>query len=85
MKHLICHLQSPLLLNTVVLHFSFSILSHNIHQESQNSKNVGMFSNSLIMYEEKTKEITTVKDAWISNPYYDKIRLTFALNFSKNY
>ena len=37
------------------------------------------------MYEEKTKEITTVKDAWISNPYYDKIRLTFALNFSKNY
>ena len=41
-------------------------------------KNKGLsnnFSNSLIIHEEKTKEITTVK----------KIRRSFALIFSKNY
>ena len=37
----------------------------------------------LIIYEEKTKEITTVKDVWICDPNYHKIRWTFALNFSK--
>ena len=43
------------------------------------------FSNSLIVHEEKTKEIITVKEIWICNPNYHKIRWTFALNFSKSY
>ena len=37
----------------------------------------------LIIYEEKTKEITTVKEVGICDPNYHKIRWTFALNFSK--
>ena len=32
------------------------------------------FSNSLIIHEEKTKEITTVKEAWICDPNYHKIQ-----------
>ena len=32
------------------------------------------FSNSLITHEEKTKEITTVKEVWIRDPNYHKIR-----------
>ena len=32
------------------------------------------FSNSLIIHEEKTKEITTVKEVWICDPNYHKIR-----------
>jgi len=43
------------------------------------------FSNSLIIHEEKTKEITTVKEVWICDPNYHKIQWTFALIFSKNY
>ena len=35
----------------------------------------------LIIHEEKTKEIATVKEDWIYDPHYHKIRLTFALNF----
>ena len=44
-----------------------------------------IFSNSLIIHGEKTKEITTVKEVWICDPNYHKIRRTFALIFSKNY
>jgi len=43
------------------------------------------FSNSLIIHKEKTKEITTVKEVWICDPNYHKIRRSFALIFSKNY
>ena len=43
------------------------------------------FSNSLIIHEEKTKEITTVKEVWICDPNYHKVRRSFALIFSKNY
>ena len=43
------------------------------------------FSNSLIIQEEKTKEITTVKEVWICDPNYHKLRRSFALIFSKNY
>ena len=32
------------------------------------------FSNSLIIHEEKTKEITTMKEVWICDPNYHKIR-----------
>ena len=42
------------------------------------------FSNSLIIHEEKTKEITTVKEVWVCDPNYHKIRRSFALIFSKN-
>ena len=31
-------------------------------------------SNSLTIHEEKTKEITTVKEVWICDPNYHKIR-----------
>ena len=43
------------------------------------------FSDSLIIHEEKTKEITTVKEIWICDPNYHKIGRSFALIFSKNY
>ena len=43
------------------------------------------FSNSLVIDEEKTKEITTVMEVWIRDPNYHKIRRSFALIFSKNY
>ena len=43
------------------------------------------FSNSLIIHEEKTEEITTVKEVWICDPNHHKIRWTVALNFSKNH
>ena len=43
------------------------------------------FSNSLIINEEKTKEITTVKEVGICDPNYHKIRGSFALILSKNY
>ena len=43
------------------------------------------FSNSLIIHEEKTKEITTVKEVWKCDVNYHKILGTFASNFSKNY
>ena len=33
-----------------------------------------LFSNSLIIHEEKTKEITTVKEVWICDPNYHKIQ-----------
>ena len=42
------------------------------------------FSNSLIIHEDKTKEITSVKEVWICDPNYHKIRRSFALIFSKN-
>ena len=42
-------------------------------------------SNSFIIHEEKTKEITTVKEVWICDPNYHLIRRIFALIFSKNY
>ena len=32
------------------------------------------FSNLLTIHEEKTKEITTVKEVWICDPNYHKIR-----------
>ena len=44
-----------------------------------------LFSNSLIIHQEKTKKITTVTVVWICDPNYHKILLTLALNFSKNY
>ena len=31
------------------------------------------FSNSLIIHEEKTKEITTVREIWMCDPNYHKI------------
>ena len=37
------------------------------------------FSKSLIIHEEKTKEITTVKEVWICDPNYHKIQWAFAL------
>ena len=43
------------------------------------------FSNSLVIHEEKTKEITTVKEVRICDPYYHKIRRSLALIFFKNY
>ena len=43
------------------------------------------FSKLLIKHEEKTKEITTVKEVWICDPNYHKIRRSFALIFPKNY
>ena len=43
------------------------------------------FSNSLIIHEEKTKEISTVKEVWICDPNYHKIQRSFALIFSKSY
>ena len=43
------------------------------------------FSDSLIIHEEKTKEITTVKEVWKCDLNYYKILRTFASNFSKNY
>ena len=39
------------------------------------------FSNSLIIQEEKTKDITTVKEVWICDPNYHKIWWTFAWPF----
>ena len=44
-----------------------------------------IFSNSLIIHKEKTKEITTVTVVWIPDLNEHKILRTFALNFSKNY
>ena len=41
------------------------------------------FSNSLVIHEEKTTEITTVKVVWICDPNYHKIRRTFTLIISK--
>ena len=38
---------------------------------------------TLIINEEKTNEITDVKEGWIFDPNYRKIRWTFASNFSK--
>ena len=38
------------------------------------SKFDSQFSNSLIIHNEKTKEITTVKEVWICDPNYHKIR-----------
>ena len=32
----------------------------------------------------RTKEIIPVKEGWMRDPNYHKIRWTFALNFSKN-
>ena len=43
------------------------------------------FANSLPIHEEKTKEITTVKEVGTCDPNYKKIRRSFALIFSKNY
>ena len=43
------------------------------------------FSNSLIIHDEKTKEINTVKEVWRCDLNYHKILPTLALNFSKNY
>ena len=43
------------------------------------------FSNSLIIPDEKTKEITTVKEVWKCDLNYDKILPTLALNSPKNY
>lgn len=42
-------------------------------------------SNSSIIHEENTKEIIILKQVWICDPNYHKIRSTFTLNFSKNY
>ena len=44
-----------------------------------------IFSNSLIIHQEKTKKITTVTEVWILDPNYHKILPTLAFNFSKNY
>ena len=41
------------------------------------------FLNSLIIHEEKTKEIITVKEVWIGDPNYHEIQSTFSLNFSE--
>jgi len=48
-------------------------------------REISLLKLSLIIHEEKTREITTVKEVWISDHNYHKIRCTFALNFSKNY
>ena len=46
----------------------------------------GSFSNSwIIIHEEKTKEITTMKEVWVCDPNYHKIQWAFALNLTKNY
>jgi len=39
------------------------------------------FSNSLIIHEEKTKEIITVKEVWICDPNYHKISVDFCFDF----
>ena len=41
-----------------------------------------IFSKSLIIHEEKTKEITNMKEVWICDSNYQKSQWTFALNFS---
>ena len=43
------------------------------------------FTNLLIIHEEKTKEMITVKEGWIHDLNYHKIQRSFALKFSKNY
>ena len=43
------------------------------------------FSNSWLINEQKTKEITAVKEVWICDPNYHKIQWTFAFILSKNY
>ena len=43
-----------------------------------------VFSNLLIIHQEKTKKITAVTVVWICDPNYHKILPTLALNFSKN-
>ena len=40
------------------------------------------FSNSLVLHEEKTKEITTMEEVWICGHNYSNIWWIFALNFS---
>ena len=39
------------------------------------------FSNSLIIPEEKTKEVTTVKEIWICDPNYHEILVNFSFDF----
>ena len=39
------------------------------------------FSNSLIIHEDKTKEITTVKEVWICDPNYHKNSVNFCFEF----
>ena len=43
------------------------------HMLMRKSKADQTFSNSLIIHEEKTKEITAVKEVWICDPNYHKI------------
>ena len=40
------------------------------------------FSNSLIIHEEKTKEVTTVKEVWICDPNCQKIWRNFLQQLS---
>ena len=57
------------------------LLPDSPHQRCHWSRDWNMcqisFSNSLIIHDEKTKEITTVKEVWIRDPNYYKIRGTF--------
>ena len=39
------------------------------------------FSNSLIIHEEKTKEITAMKEVWICDPNYQKKSVNFCIEF----
>ena len=41
--------------------------------QAQSSDFQMTFSNSLIIHAEKTKEVSTVKEVWICDPYYHKI------------
>ena len=43
-----------------------------------------IFSNSLIIHEEKAKEVTTFKRVWICDFNYHKVLWTFAMNFFNN-
>ena len=63
----------------VNFHFAFSFLDRADIGKKK------LFSNSLIIHQEKTKKITTVAVVWIRDPDYHKILTTLALNFSKNY
>ena len=56
-----------------------------LYLKTFNSLSYRNFSNSLIIHKEKTKEITTVKEVWICDPNYHKIRGSLPLIFSKNY
>ena len=53
--------------------YTFAVISHDHFDLTRTGKRVPMFSNSLNIHEEKTKEITTVKEVWKCDLNYHKI------------